>query len=105
MYNPYNDANYKCRVYDVAYVADILRNPDNGAGATLKEDQLATRGNADYGNYTPSLIQGVSTMEPQVVAIRYYDLKGAQLRSPQKGLNIISYQMSDGTTVTNKIMT
>jgi hypothetical protein len=43
-------------------------------------------------------------MEPQVVAIRYYDLKGAQLRSPQKGLNIISYQMSDGTTVTNKIM-
>lgn len=104
VYNPYNDANYKCRVYDVAYVADILRNPDNGAGATLKEDQLATRGNADYGNYTPSLIQGVSTMEPQVVAIRYYDLKGAQLRSPQKGLNIISYQMSDGTTVTNKIM-
>ena len=104
VYNPYNDTNYKCRVYDVAYVADILRNPDNGAGATLKEDQLATRGNADYGNYTPSLIQGVSTMEPQVVAIRYYDLKGAQLRSPQKGLNIISYQMSDGTTVTNKIM-
>ena len=104
VYNPYNDANYKCRVYDVAYVADILRNPDNGAGATLKEDQLTTRGNADYGNYTPSLIQGVSTMEPQVVAIRYYDLKGAQLRSPQKGLNIISYQMSDGTTVTNKIM-
>ena len=104
VYNPYDDANYKCRVYDVAYVADILRNPDNGAGATLKEDQLATRGNADYGNYTPSLIQGVSTMEPQVVAIRYYDLKGAQLRSPQKGLNIISYQMSDGTTVTNKIM-
>ena len=104
VYNPYDDANYKCRVYDVAYVADILRNPDNGAGATLKEDQLATRGNADYGNYTPSLIQGVSTMEPRVVAIRYYDLKGAQLRSPQKGLNIISYQMSDGTTVTNKIM-
>ena len=104
VYNPYDDANYKCRVYDVAYVADILRNPDNGAGATLKEDQLTTRGNADYGNYTPSLIQGVSTMEPQVVAIRYYDLKGAQLRSPQKGLNIISYQMSDGTTVTNKIM-
>ena len=104
VYNPYDDANYKCRVYDVADVADILRNPDNGAGATLKEDQLATRGNADYGNYTPSLIQGVSTMEPQVVAIRYYDLKGAQLRSPQKGLNIISYQMSDGTTVTNKIM-
>ena len=104
VYNPYDDANYKCRVYDVAYVADILRNPDNGAGATLKEDQLSTRGNADYGNYTPSLIQGVSTMEPQVVAIRYYDLKGAQLRSPQKGLNIISYQMSDGTTVTNKIM-
>lgn len=104
VYNPYNDANYKCRVYDVAYVADILRNPDNGAGATLKEDQLATRGNADYGNYTPSLIQGVSTMEPRVVEIKYYDMQGARLRAPQKGLNIISYQMSDGTTVTNKIM-
>jgi hypothetical protein len=43
-------------------------------------------------------------MEPRVVEIKYYDMQGARLRAPQKGINIISYQMSDGTTRTQKIM-
>lgn len=103
-YVPYNDANYKCRVYDADLVADVLRNPDNGAGATLDEDLLTTRGNEHYGKYTPTAIQGVKAADDaQVVGIRYYNLNGTQLTALQKGINILEFQMSDGTTKTNKI--
>ena len=101
---PYNDANYKCRTYDASLVADVLRNPDNGAGATLDEDLLTTRGNEHYGEYSPTAIKGVKAVDDaQVVGIRYYNLNGAQLTAPQKGVNILEFQMSDGTTRTNKI--
>ncbi len=103
-YNPYNDPNYKCRVYDASLVKEILTNPENGAGATLDEDLLTTRGNLNYGNYTPSAIKGVSDNgEAQVVGIRYYSINGALLDAPQEGVNIIEFQMSDGTKVVNKI--
>ena len=103
-YVPYNDANYKCRTYDASLVADVLRNPDNGAGATLDEDLLTTRGNEHYGEYSPTAIKGVKAVDDaQVVGIRYYNLNGAQLTAPQKGVNILEFQMSDGTTRTNKI--
>lgn len=104
-YNPYTyDTNYKCRVFPASYVADVLRNPDNGAGATLDEDLLTTRGNEHYGEYTPSAIKGIAANDDaQVVGIRYYNQSGAQLAAPQEGLNILVFQMSDGTTRTNKI--
>jgi hypothetical protein len=102
VYNPYNDATYKCRVYDASLVADILRNPENGAGATLDEDLLSTRGNEHYGEVTA--IKGVKAADDaQVIGIKYYNLNGAQLLAPQKGVNILEFQMSDGTTRTNKI--
>ena len=105
VYNPYTyDTNYKCRVFPASYVADVLRNPDNGAGATLDEDLLTTRGNEHYGEYTPSAIKGIAANDDaQVVGIRYYNQSGAQLAAPQKGMNILVFQMSDGTTRTNKI--
>ena len=104
VYNPYNDNNYKCRTYDASLVADVLRNPDNGAGATLDEDLLTTRGNDHYGQYVPTAIKGVKAADDaQVVGIRYYNLNGTQLTAPQKGINILEFQMSDGTTKTNKI--
>jgi hypothetical protein len=41
--------------------------------------------------------------EAQVVGIRYYNANGALLDAPQKGINIMEFQMSDGTKVVNKI--
>lgn len=104
-YNPYtHDANYKCKTYPANYVADIVRDPDTGAGATLDEDLLATRGNDNYGDYTPSAIKGVADNgEAQVVGIRYYNANGVLLDAPQKGINIMEFQMSDGTKVVGKI--
>jgi len=102
VYNPYSDTNYKCRVYNADLVADILRNPENGAGATLDEDLLTTRGNEHYGDVTA--IKGIKAADDaQVVGIRYYNMNGTQLDSPQKGFNILKFQMSNGTTKTFKI--
>lgn len=101
-YNPYNDSNYKCRVYPASLVYDVLTNPENGAGATLDEDLLETRGNENYGKVTA--IQGVkSADDAQVIGIHYYNMNGARIASPQKGVNIIEFQMSDGTKVVSKI--
>lgn len=103
-YNPYSDTNYKLRTYPASYVADILRDPSTGAGATLDESLLMTRGNADYGKYTPTAIKGVAdNSDTQVVGIRYYNTNGALLETPRKGVNIMEFQMSDGTKVVNKI--
>lgn len=103
-YNPYTyDTNYKCRVYPAAKVASVLRDPETGAGATLEEDLLATRGNDNYGKETTA-IQGVSaTDEASVRGISYYGANGVRYATPQKGLNIIRFEMSDGTTRTQKI--
>lgn len=103
-YNPYTyDSNYKLRVYQAAKVASVLRDPNTGAGATLDEELLTTRGNDHYGEETTA-IQGVAAAdEARVVGISYYGINGAQYTTPQKGLNIIRYEMSDGTTRTQKI--
>jgi hypothetical protein len=103
-YNPYTyDTNYKCRVYPAAKVANILRDPNTGAGATLDEDLLTTRGNDHYGEETTAF-QGVAAAdEARVVGISYYGINGAKYSTPQKGLNIIRYEMSDGTTRSQKI--
>lgn len=102
-YNPYDDASYKLRVYPAAKVASVVRDPDTGAGATLDENLLATRGNDHYGEETTA-IQGVAaTDEASVRGISYYGANGARYATPQKGLNIIRFEMSDGTTRTQKI--
>lgn len=102
-YNPYSDSNYKCKVYSASLVADILKDSNTGAGATLDEDLLATRGNEHYGEVTA--IKGVqSADDAQVVGIRYYNMDGAQLSAPQQGVNILQFQMSDGTTRKGKII-
>lgn len=101
-YVPYNDTNYKLRTYAASLVADVLKNTDNGAGATLDEDLLTTRGNDDYGKVTA--IKGVQAADDaQVTGIKYYNLNGVQIEAPQQGVNILEFQMSDGTTRTNKI--
>lgn len=101
-YNPYDDENYKIRVYPAALVKDILTNAENGAGATLDEDLLTTRGNEHYGETTA--IRGVAASdEASVVGIEYYSLNGARLNAPQKGINVIEFQMSDGTKRVSKV--
>lgn len=101
-YNPYDDENYKIRVYPAALVKDILTNAENGAGATLDEDLLTTRGNEHYGETTA--IRGVAASdEASVEGIEYYSLNGARLNAPQKGINIIEFQMSDGTKRVSKV--
>jgi hypothetical protein len=100
-YVPYNDANYKCRTYPARLVYDVLTNPENGAGATLDEDALVTRGNEHYGEM--SSVSPVFS-EPSVVSIRYYVPAGARVSRLQKGVNVIEYLMSDGTTRTAKVI-
>ena len=104
-YDPYTfRSDYKCKVYPASYVADIVRDPETGAGATLDEDLLATRGNANYGNYTPTAIKGISSNDDaQVVGIAYYNINGTRVATPQKGVNIMEFQMSDGTKRVSKI--
>lgn len=101
-YIPYNNPEYKCRVYPAAAVREALTNPDNGAGATLDKDLLMTRGNENYSEGTA--IQGItSSDEAHVTGIRYYNLNGARLDSPRKGVNIMMFQMSDGTKIIKKM--
>lgn len=102
-YNPYNDSRYQCRAYDASLVYETLTNPDHGAGATLDEDLLTTRGNDHYGEGITAIKGVTAADDAQVVGIRYYNLSGAQLEAPQKGINILEFQMSDGTTKTFKI--
>ena len=99
---PYTyDTSYKCRVYDASLVADVLRNSENGAGATLDENLLTTRGNENYG---VTAIKGIAASDDaQVVGIGYYGVNGSRYATPQNGLNIMVFQMSDGTTQTQKI--
>ena len=97
VYNPYADADYHCRVYPASMVYGVLTNPDNGAGATLDEDLLTTRGNAGYA--TESAIETATANDgPQVVGISYYNTNGVRLAAPRRGLNIMVLRMSDGTT-------
>ena len=100
-YNPYSDENYKLKVYPAAQVKDVVTNPETGAGATLDQDLLTTRGNDHYGEGTR--IQGVSQQAPQVARIAYYSPSGARRQQPQRGLNIISYEMTDGSVVSHKV--
>ncbi len=102
VYNPYDDANYHCKVYPADMVYDVLTNPDNGAGATLDEELLTTRGNANYGQ-TTAIETATAADGAQVVGIRYYNMNGVRLATPQKGVNIMEFEMSDGTTQTNKL--
>ena len=102
IYNPYDDANYHCKVYPADMVYDVLTNPDNGAGATLDEELLTTRGNANYGQ-TTAIETATAADGAQVVGIRYYNMNGVRLATPQKGVNIMEFEMSDGTTRTNKL--
>lgn len=100
-YNPYSDENYKLKVYPAAQVKDVVTNPETGAGATLDQDLLTTRGNDHYGEGTR--IKGVSQQAPQVARIAYYSPSGARRQQPQRGLNIISYEMTDGSVVSHKV--
>lgn len=102
VYNPYNDANYQCRVYPASLVKDVLTDPENGAGATLDEDLLTTRGNENYGVTTA--IEGVATTDgAKVVGISYHNLAGTQVKASCKGIRIMKLHMSDGTEKVVKV--
>jgi len=98
-YNPYGDGSaVGVTAYDKTLVKAFVENAETGAGATLDDDLLATRGNQNMAD--PTDIMSVKTNSAQ---IRYYDIKGMPLAQPQKGLNIVQYKMSNGTIKTKKI--
>lgn len=83
-YIPYDDPNYKLNVYPAALVKSVLTDPENGAGATLSEEELDTRGN-------PDLITAVKNVNAAGVAKgmrAYYNADGTQASAPQKGVTI-----------------
>ena len=102
-YNPYSDGSaIGVTAFDKTLVKAFVENAETGAGATLDYDLLATRGNDHFGEETA--IKGItSNNDAQVVGISYYGVNGSRYATPQKGLNIMVFQMSDGTTRTQKI--
>ena len=102
-YNPYSDGSaIGVTAFDKTLVKAFVENAETGAGATLDYDLLATRGNDHFGEETA--IKGItSNNDAQVVDINYYGVNGSRYATPQKGLNIMVFQMSDGTTRTQKI--
>ena len=103
-YVPYNDQNYHINVYPAEYVQEALTNEENGAGATLDEDLLETRGNSELIHPEPTAINGIAeNAGAKVVGISYYNLSGAKLPTMQKGINLMRFQMSDGSTRTAKV--
>lgn len=112
-YNPYTydygkngGGTYDINVYPAKYVKAALTDADNGAGATLDEDLLTSRGNPNLWHEGTDGIQGVNAPadDARVVGIEYFNLNGEKLSGQQKGINLIRFQMSDGTTRTQKIM-
>lgn len=102
-YVPDDIPEYHCGVYPASLVRQMLTDPDNGAGATLDEDLLTTRGNDNYGK-TTSMAPASFAGGPQVVGIGYYSPSGVKTSGPQKGINILRFEMSDGTVRTTKII-
>ena len=98
-YNPYSDGSAAgVTAYDKTLVKAFVENAETGAGATLDYDLLATRGNQNMVDPT-----GITSVRTDAAQVRYFSINGMPLAQPQKGLNIVRYQMSDGTTRTNKI--
>lgn len=101
-YIPTNDPNYHCRVYPAELVKAVVTNPENGAGATLDEALLTSRGNPNYGNSSGIQQIGNESNTARVVGIKYYNTSGVQIAAPD-GLTIVVFEMSDGSKVTQKI--
>ena len=87
--------HYQFDIYDAAYVESAVSDPDYGAGATL---QFKTTDDPTDGISPAHVTFG----KPNIASIRYFTLDGRSLSQPQKGLNIIRYQTSDGTFRTQK---
>lgn len=103
-YIPTDDPAYQCKVYPAELVYQTLTDPETGAGATLDEDLLTTRGNDAYGQTGESGLRDI-TAEPCVKEIRYYDLNGRRIaKAPAGQITLIEFLMSDGTTRTQKIL-
>ncbi len=101
-YTPASIDGYECRVYDASLVKEVLTNPDSGAGATLDESLLTTRGNDNYAQ--TDAVEPLSAGDgPRVTGISYHSLSGALTPAPKKGICIMRLHMSDGTYVTRLI--
>lgn len=69
-----SDVDVKC--YDKSLVQSMISNADNGAGATLDEDLLATRGNDSQ--IEPTAINLVGANHTSANARAYYNINGIQ---------------------------
>lgn len=102
-YNPYEDDSAVGVVaYDKVLVKEFVENEETGAGATLDYDLLATRGNETQIPGATG-IKGIGNSQQKVVGTSYYNVAGMQSATPLSGLNIVRFQMNDGTTKTIKI--
>ena len=102
-YNPYDDGSaVGVKAYDKTLVKAFVEDEETGAGATLDYDLLATRGNNSQRETTA--IKGIAeNSQRQVISASYYNAAGMRFSTPQQGLNMVRYQMSDGTTKTVKM--
>ena len=82
--------SYTYPSYDASLVESVVSNADNGAGPTLK--------------FTSS--DGIEniTSASATTATEYYDLNGRRLAEPQRGINIRVEQMTNGQSVTTKVI-
>jgi hypothetical protein len=83
-YIPYDDPNYQCNVYPASLVKSVLTDPDNGAGATLSEEELDSRGNPDL----ITAVKHVNAANAGANSRAYYNINGIQAPATEKGVII-----------------
>ncbi|MCI5777333.1 MAG: hypothetical protein MR215_06880 [Bacteroidales bacterium] len=57
-----------------------------------------------YLTYVPSALRPITAPDAEVVSTTYYNLAGAKLSQPQRGLNIVVRTLSNGSTLTDKVV-
>ncbi len=88
---------------DAPYIFDNFRIYDEA----LTKAQLVALYNAEVGDpnatYEPTAISNITT-DAEVVSVEYFNLSGAKISEPAKGITLEKTTYSDGTTSVNKIL-
>lgn len=72
--------------------------PDGTAGVTVARVKI------EFFTKGTSALRPITAPDVEVVSTTYYNLAGAKLSQPQRGLNIVVRTLSNGSTLTDKVV-
>lgn len=72
--------------------------PDGTAGVTVARVKI------EFFTKGTSALRPITAPDAEVVSTTYYNLAGAKLSQPQRGLNIVVRTLSNGSTLTDKVV-